>query len=113
IKDVRGRGLIIGLEFNQPVGGWLDKLTRGRVNELAGEYFGSLVAGELMNKHQIITAYTLNNPNVIRLEPPLVVAKEEIEQVLAALEAILHGLGFIGVTLSSAKTALGSLFKRK
>ncbi|QGP90911.1 Aminotransferase PigE [Neomoorella glycerini] len=113
IKEVRGRGLLIGLEFNQPVGGWFDKLTRGKVNELAGEYFGSLVAGELMNKHQVITAYTLNNPNVIRLEPPLIVTEGEIEQVLAALEDILRGYGFIGVTLSSAKTALGSLLKRK
>lgn len=113
IKDVRGRGLLIGLEFNQPVGGWLDKLTRGKVNELAGEYVGSLVAGELLNKHQVITAYTLNNPNVIRLEPPLIVTEEDIEQVLAALETILRGYGFIGVTLSSAKTVLGSLLKRK
>ncbi|MBE3572366.1 MAG: aspartate aminotransferase family protein [Moorella humiferrea] len=112
IKDVRGRGLLIGLEFNQPVGGWLDRLTRGKVNALAGEYFGSLVAGELMNKHHIITAYTLNNPNVIRLEPPLIVTEEEMQQVLTALESILSGYGFIGVTLSSAKTVLGSLLKR-
>jgi len=113
IKDVRGRGLLIGVEFNQPVGGFLNKLTRGKVNELAGEYFGSLVAGELMNKHGVITAYTLNNPNVIRMEPPLTVSEAEIEQVLAALEAVLHGFGFIGVTLSSTKTALGSIFKRR
>ncbi|AKX94591.1 putrescine aminotransferase [Moorella thermoacetica] len=113
IKDVRGRGLIIGLEFNQPVGGLLDKLTRGKVNELAGEYFGSLVAGELMNKYQVITAYTLNNPNVIRLEPPLIVGEEEIDHVVNALEAVLRGHGFLGVTLSSTRTALGSLFKRK
>ncbi|MBC7324175.1 MAG: aspartate aminotransferase family protein, partial [Moorella sp. (in: Bacteria)] len=52
IKEVRGRGLIIGVEFNQPVSGWLDRITRGKVNELAGEYFGALVAGELMNKYQ-------------------------------------------------------------
>ncbi|NLW06931.1 MAG: aspartate aminotransferase family protein, partial [Clostridia bacterium] len=112
IKEVRGRGLLIGLEFKQPVGGLLNRLTRGKVNELAGEYFGSLVAGELMNKHRIITAYTLNNPNVIRLEPPLIVSEAELEQVLAALEEILGNLGFLGVTLSSTKTVLGSLFKR-
>lgn len=113
IKDVRGRGLLIGLEFNQPVAGWLDKITRGKVNELAGEYFGALVAGELMNKHRVITAYTLNNPNVIRLEPPLVVTREEIEHVLAALEDTLRGYGFLGITVSSARTALGSLLKRR
>ncbi|MDK2821962.1 MAG: putrescine aminotransferase [Clostridia bacterium] len=114
IKDVRGRGLIIGVEFNQPVGGLLNKLTRGKVNELAGEYFGSLVAGEMINKFRIITAYTLNNPNVIRLEPPLIVTEEQIEQAVTALETILcEGKGFLGVTLSTTKTVLGSLFKRK
>ena len=73
IKEIRGRGLLIGIEFHQPVHGLVDKLSGGTINKLAGEYFASLVAAELMNKYQIITAYTLNNPNVIRLEPPLII----------------------------------------
>lgn len=111
IKEVRGRGLLIGLEFNQPVAGVLDKLTFGKAGELAGEYFGSLVAGELMNKYQIITAYTLNNPNVIRLEPPLTVTDEAISRVLLALEEIFRQSGALGVMMSTARTAIGSLFK--
>ena len=111
IKEVRGRGFLIGLEFKQPVGGALDKLTGGKVNELAGEYFGSLVAGELMNKHQIITAYTLNNPNVIRLEPPLTVSIASIDGVVDALIAIFERGGFTKVTLSSVGTAIRSMFK--
>ncbi|MGI9950948.1 aspartate aminotransferase family protein [Moorellaceae bacterium AZ2] len=113
LKEVRGRGLLIGLEFNTPTGGLLDRLTLGKVNELSREYFGSLVAGQLMNKYQIITAYTLNNPNVIRLEPPLVVSREDIEKVLAALEEVLVQRGFLSVALDSTRTALGSLFKKK
>jgi putrescine aminotransferase len=112
IKEVRGRGLLIGLEFKEPVGGVLDKLTLGKVNQLAGEYFGSLVASELMNKYQIITAYTLNNPNVIRLEPPLTVSYEAIDRVIAALEEILGHSGFTGVMLSSVRTAVATVFKR-
>ncbi|WP_173299256.1 aspartate aminotransferase family protein [Thermanaeromonas sp. C210] len=113
LKEVRGRGLLIGLEFNTPAGGLLDRLTLGKVNELSREYFGSLVAGQLMNKYRIITAYTLNNPNVIRLEPPLVVGREDIETVLGALEEILVQRGFLSVALDSTRTALGSLFKKK
>ncbi len=112
IKDLRGRGLLIGLEFKEPVGGVLDKLTLGKVNRLAGEYFGSLVAGELMNKYRIITAYTLNNPNVIRLEPPLTVSYEALDRVIAALEEILGHSGFTGVMLSSVRTAVTTVFKR-
>jgi putrescine aminotransferase len=112
IKEVRGRGLLIGLEFNQPASGLLNKLSLGKLNELSQQYFGSLVAGELMNKYQIITAYTLNNPNVIRLEPPLIIGYAELEKVLVALEEILIGKGFWGVALNSARTALGSFLSR-
>lgn len=113
IKDVRGKGLMIGVEFNQPEGGIIDKLSGGVVSKLSNEYLGSLVAGELQNKHRIITAYTLNNPNVIRFEPPLIVTKEQIDRVVDALDEIMTRSGsLLGMTISSAKTVIGSLFNR-
>ena len=57
----------------------MDRLTRGAVSKFSQEYLGAMVAGELLNRYRIITAYTLNNPNVIRLEPPLIVTKEQID----------------------------------
>ncbi len=103
IKEVRGKGLLIGLEFDRPVKGLLDKLTAGAINEFAREYYASLVAGELLNSHQVITAYTLNNPNVMRLEPPLVVTKDQIDHVLNALEDIFsQRKGFFKIALSVA-----------
>ena len=88
IKEVRGRGLLIGVEFNQLSGGFLNKVTGGKFNKIAEEYLAALVAGELMNRYQIITAYTLNNPNVIRFEPPLIVTREQLDTLLHALEDI-------------------------
>ena len=74
---------------------------------------GALVAGELLNKHHIITAYTLNNPNVIRLEPPLIVTREELDRVIEALEAVFESnSGLISLALSSGKSILGKVFKR-
>lgn len=88
IKEVRGRGLMIGVEFNKLSGGFLNKITKGKLNEIVEEYLAALVAGELMNKYHIITAYTLNNPNVIRFEPPLTVSKEQMDRLLSALDDI-------------------------
>ena len=88
VKEVRGRGLMIGIEFEKPSAGILDKITRGAVTRLSTEYLGSLVAGELLNNYGIITAYTLNNPNVIRLEPPLIVSYEELNRLVDALNDI-------------------------
>ncbi|MCX7904691.1 MAG: aminotransferase class III-fold pyridoxal phosphate-dependent enzyme, partial [Caloramator sp.] len=59
IKEVRGRGLMIGIEFEEPKG-ILNTITAGKLSEVSKEYFASLVAGKLMNDHRIITAYTLN-----------------------------------------------------
>ncbi len=75
LKEIRGKGLMVGIEFLPP-------------RQLAGK-FASLVAGELLNKYQILTAYTLNNPEVLRLEPALIVEKEEIDKAVSALEEIL------------------------
>lgn len=113
IKEVRGRGLMIGIEFSQPTRGFWEKITGNVINKLSEEYLGSLVAGKLMNEHQIITAYTLNNPNVIRLEPPLIIDYAELDRLVEALEAIFQAhAGFGSLAMSSARTVLSSLVRR-
>lgn len=113
IKDVRGRGLMIGMEFETAEKGLLNKITGGVVNKFYEEFAGAMVAGELLNSHRIITAYTLNNPNVIRLEPPLVITKQDIDFLLYALEDILSkNRGLFKLTLTTVKTAAGSLFSK-
>ncbi|MDN5332268.1 MAG: putrescine aminotransferase [Tepidanaerobacteraceae bacterium] len=113
IREVRGRGLMIGIEFEPPVKGFINRITGGVINKLYEEFTGALVAGELLNKHRIITAYTLNNPNVIRLEPPLIVTKEDIDLVLDALEDIFSRYrGFMGMTLNAIKSAASSILSR-
>lgn len=112
VKEVRGLGLMTGVEFKSQAG-LMDKLTGGMINKLSEEYFGALVAGELQNKYHVITAYTLNNPNVTRLEPPLVVTKEQIDQVVDALEEIFQRhRSFVGMALATSRTALSSIFKK-
>lgn len=111
IKEVRGQGLMIGIEFVEAEG-VLDTLTGGRLNQVSKEYLGAMVAGELLNKHRVITAYTLNNPNVIRMEPPLIVTQAEMDRVLNGLDDILQREGsFFKMTLASTGTMIKSLFK--
>ena len=69
VRDVRGRGLMLGMEFHE------DK------------YGGSLIFE--MVKRDVIAVYTLNQPRVIRFEPPLNVGREEIETALNALQESL------------------------
>jgi len=110
LKEVRGKGLMIGLEFAQPEKGLINRLTGGAMEKLASEYLGAMIAGELLNNHRIVTAYTLNNPNVIRLEPPLIVSYGQLNALIAALDVICDkNKGFWDIVLASSKTILGSL----
>lgn len=99
IKEVRGRGLMIGLEFNNG-----NKVLK----KISDEYTAALVSGELLNKNKIITAYTLNNPNVIRFEPPLIVSQEEIDHVLNSLEDVLkNNKSFMALAFNGTKNLMG------
>jgi len=67
ICDVRGKGLMIGVEF-------------------AMDEVGELVIAQ-MTKRGVIAAYTLNNPRVIRIEPPLIISSKEIRFAAEVFEA--------------------------
>jgi len=79
ISDVRGRGLLIGVQFTDP------------------DIAGLVIAG--LAQRRVIAAYTLNNPEVIRIEPALTIPEEDLARGLKALaeavdqvEGILAGL---------------------
>lgn len=65
IAEVRGRGLLIGVEFTDP------------------DIAGLVIAG--LAQRRVIAAYTLNKPDVIRIEPALTIPEEDLERGLAAL----------------------------
>lgn len=66
VHDVRGKGLLIGIE-------------------LPSESAAGMVMAELVRRG-VLVAYTLNNPTIIRLEPPLIIQRDAIDTVLARLE---------------------------
>ena len=70
ITDVRGLGLMIGVE-------------------LTDEAFGGILMPEML-KRGVLIAYTLNNPKVVRFEPPLMITKKEIDFVLSAFHESLE-----------------------
>ncbi len=92
IADIRGRGLMIGLEVESLTHGLGTVLTGGMANRLSEEYLGILVLKELFTKHRIFTAYTANNPNVLRIQPPLNIEREDLDYLVDALDASLSAI---------------------
>lgn len=80
IKEVRGNGLFIGIEFN------LSLLSYNTTAEL----LMSTVLGEMFHKYGIICGFTENNPSVLRVEPPLIVEKHEIDYFVHCLDKVLE-----------------------
>ena len=106
IKDIRGIGLFIGIELSEPRG-LLNNLSGGLLKKMSHEYFGTLVAAKLFSDHHIITAYTLNNPNVIRVEPSLTINYEEIDHFIDSFDNILKSnTGFLSIATSTGKRML-------
>src|SRR5262245_9240875 len=84
IVDVRGRGLMIGVEFRR----LLDSPTFMLRLLTTQDDLVFVLAGYLFNVHNIRVAPTLSDPQTIRLEPSLVLADAEIDRVVAALEDV-------------------------
>ncbi|PSR21726.1 MAG: putrescine aminotransferase [Sulfobacillus acidophilus] len=79
IVEVRGRGLMIGVEFSN-----------------AG--VAAMIMAELFARH-VLAVYTLNNERVIRLVPPLVIDRPALEEVLVKLEQALEVVESVKVDL--------------
>jgi putrescine aminotransferase len=69
VSDVRGRGMMIGVEF-------------------AMDEVGELTIAQLV-KRGMIAAYTLNNPRVIRIEPPLIMTEEQADLAIETMGAAI------------------------
>lgn len=80
LHEVRGKGLMIGLDFRQ---------TRNRVIGKLVNQTAAMVAVQMMHVHRIISLYTFTNSTVIRLAPPLNVDREDLDKYLDAFEDIL------------------------
>ncbi len=70
ISDVRGRGLMIGVE-------------------LVKERYGGSIIFE-MSRGKVTAVYTLNNQKVIRFEPPLIIEKEQMDTALEVFRAAVE-----------------------
>jgi ornithine--oxo-acid transaminase len=88
IHDIRGRGLMIGIEFGRPSalaarGVWtmLNTARRG--------LFAQLVVVPLHNRHRILTQVAGDHMAVIKLLPPLMIGDTEVETFLTAFDDVM------------------------
>lgn len=72
VRDVRGKGLLVGVEFTDP--------------DVA------LLASAEAIARGVIFFFSLNRPEVVRLAPPLIVERQHIERACAVLDEALRAV---------------------
>ena len=107
VKDVRGQGLMIGLEFHD-FSQTLPFVLRPMVAMLDDKLKGSLsgfVGALLLRDYGVLVAFTEYNRNVIRLEPPLICRKEHVDQFVDALDHLL-ARGIVAIVKDFVKSQM-------
>ena len=88
IIDVRGKGLMIGIEFRPP-GNLALKAAWTALETAEKGLFTQLVVMSLMRDHHILTQVGGPGVNIIKLLPPLIIGEEEVEMIVEAFDAIM------------------------
>jgi ornithine--oxo-acid transaminase len=109
VKEVRGEGLLLGIEFVAP------RTLRLRIPfeafmRIHPAMFGQIVVMRMFRDHGILTQICGNNFAVLKVAPPLVVAEQQIDEFVAAIADVVelaHSSGaFWSEALGLAKRAV-------
>jgi ornithine--oxo-acid transaminase len=88
IKDIRWRGLMIGIEFGSPKSLGL-KMAWTMCHTMDKSLFPQAAIIPLMDKHRIITQVAGHAIDVIKLLPPLVINEADAQWFLTAFEEVM------------------------
>jgi ornithine--oxo-acid transaminase len=89
VADVRGRGLMIGLEFGRPSS--LRARARWSALRTAREgLFAQMIVVALFQRHHILTQVSGDHMEVIKLIPPLMIGDAEVKLFTEALGEVLE-----------------------
>ncbi len=70
VVEVRAKGLLVGMEFTD------------------SDIGGLVIAG--LAQQGILTGFALNDPKVIRFEPPVIITPQQVDQVITAVQQALE-----------------------
>lgn len=88
LSEVRGRGLMIGIEFGRPSSIGL----RGRWTMLQAArkgLFAQMVVAPLLHRHRILSQVSGDELEVIKLIPPLTIGEKEVDRFVTAFTAVM------------------------
>jgi 4-aminobutyrate aminotransferase-like enzyme len=116
IKEVRGKGLMIGIEFHQPSELKL-KMAWKLLHKIDKVLFAQMIVTQMLSKHRILTQVAGHAMDVMKILPPLIISEREVDMFVNALDDVLTecrkfpgpmwelGNNFVRAALGSRKSA--------
>ena len=89
VKDIRGMGLLSGIEF-QPPSKLTLRLSFEAFRKIHAGMFGQMVVMRLFREHKILTQICGNNFMVLKAAPPLVATSEQIQHFVRSVRSVVE-----------------------
>jgi acetylornithine/succinyldiaminopimelate/putrescine aminotransferase len=89
VKDVRGRGLMLAVEFGAPQDLKL-RLAWTALHTLNKGLFGQMVTMPLLSEHRILTQVAGHNLDALKLSPPLILTDAQADRFVEALTSVVR-----------------------
>ncbi len=109
VKEVRGMGLLVGIEFQAPQSLRL-RIPFEAFLRIHPAMFGQILVMRLFRDNDILTQICGNNFMVLKAAPPLVVTEEEIDEFVTAVAGVVElahsSGGFWSEALGLARRAI-------
>ncbi|MFJ4555262.1 aspartate aminotransferase family protein [Streptomyces massasporeus] len=103
LAEVRGRGLMIGIEFGRPKS--LKLRSRWAMLQAARKgLFAQMVVVPLLQRHRILTQVSGDHMEVIKLIPPLIIGEREVDRFVDAFTAVMDDAHNGGLVWDFGKT---------
>jgi len=89
VKEVRGMGLLCGIEFTAPKK-MLSRTMYEAFRKVHPAMFGQIIVMRMFREKEILTQICGNNFMVLKAAPPLMVTEEQLDRFVAAIREVLE-----------------------
>jgi ornithine--oxo-acid transaminase len=89
VAEVRGLGLLNGIEFRRPES-WQLRVPFEAFRKIHEGMFGQIIVGKLFREHNFLTQMCGNNFMVLKAAPPLMVSEQQIADFVRAVKTVVE-----------------------
>ena len=112
VKDVRGRGMMLAIEFGAPKSLKL-RAAYALMEEASPGLFCQLILVPLFARHRILAQVVGHGMSVIKLLPPLVVSETDLDWIESGLDDVVRSAHKLGAVWDLGRTPASHAVKAR